>query len=59
MALVDGRRDDQVHLAVLVLEQHEDDPVGGRGALAGDRRGRRPRLTLHGGLGLKIIRYLI
>ena len=30
--LVDLRRDDQVHLAVLVLEQHEDDPVRGRRA---------------------------
>ena len=36
VGLVDGRRDDQVHLAVLVLEQHEDDALGGRGALAGD-----------------------
>ena len=37
VGLVDRRPDDQVHLAVLVLEQHEDDPVGGRRALPGDR----------------------
>ena len=34
--LVDGRRDDQVHLAMLVLEQHEDDAVRGRRPLARD-----------------------
>ena len=33
--LVDLRRDDQVHLAELVLEQHEDDAVRGRRPLAG------------------------
>src|SRR5829696_3452502 len=33
--LVDLRRDDQVHLPVLVFEQHEDDPVRSRRALAG------------------------
>ena len=37
MALVDLGRDDQVHLAELVLEQHEDDSVRGRRALARDR----------------------
>ena len=37
VALVDLRRDDQVHLAELVLEQHEDDPLRGRRALARDR----------------------
>ena len=37
VCLVDGRRDDQVHLAVLVLEEHEHDAVGSRWALAGDR----------------------
>ena len=36
VALVDRRRDDQVDGAALVLEQHEDDPLGGLGALAGD-----------------------
>ncbi len=36
VALVDRRRDDQVHLAELVLEQHEDDAVRGRRPLAGD-----------------------
>ena len=36
VALVDGRRDDQVDGAALVLEQHEDDPLGGLGTLAGD-----------------------
>ena len=36
VALVDGRRDDQVDRPPLVLEQHEDDPVRGRRALAGD-----------------------
>ena len=44
--LVDVRRDDEVHLAVLVLEQHEHDPVRGRRALTRDRhpreRDRRP-----------------
>ncbi len=34
--LVHGRRDDQVHLAELVLEQHEDDAFCGRRPLAGD-----------------------
>src|SRR5712692_723550 len=40
MSLVDRRPDDQVHLAVLVLEQHEDDAVGGRGPLPRDRQAR-------------------
>ena len=43
VALVDRRRDDQVHLAVLVLEQHEDDALRGRRALARDRHARRRR----------------
>ena len=38
--LVDLRRDDQVRLAVLVLEQHEDDAVRGRRPLARDRHAR-------------------
>ena len=38
--LVDGRRDDQVHVAELVLEQHEDDAVRGRRPLARDRHPR-------------------
>ena len=39
-ALVDRRRDDQVDLAVLVLEQHEDDAVRGRRALPRDGHAR-------------------
>jgi len=35
VALVDGRRDDQVDRAALVLEQDEGDAVGGLGTLAG------------------------
>ena len=38
--LVHRRRHDQVELAVLVLEQHEDDAVGRRGALARDDHAR-------------------
>ena len=38
--LVDLRGDDEVHLAVLVLEQHEDDAVRGRRALTGDGHAR-------------------
>ena len=38
--LVDLRRHDQVRLAVLVLEQHEDDAVRGRRPLARDRHAR-------------------
>ena len=34
--LVDRRRHDEVHLAVLVLEEHEHDPVRRGGPLAGD-----------------------
>src|SRR5215211_3205306 len=37
VALVDVLRNDQVHLAVLVLEQHEDDPLGRRRALPRNR----------------------
>ncbi len=46
-AVVDRRRHDQVDLAVFVFEQHEDDPVCGRGSLSGDRhsRERDPRLV--------------
>ena len=44
--LVDLLRDDEVHLAMLVLEQHEHDPLRGGGTLARDRhageRDRRP-----------------
>ena len=36
VAVVDRRRHDQVDGAALVFEQHEDDPLGGLGALAGD-----------------------
>ena len=43
--LVHRRRDDQVHLAGLVLEEHEDDPVGGRRPLAGDRHARHRDLA--------------
>ncbi len=50
MTVVDLRRDDQVHLPELVLEQHEDDSLGGRRALARDRhagdRDARPVLLL-------------
>src|SRR5690242_18775792 len=35
-AVVDARRDDQVHLPELVLEQHEDDAVRRRGSLPRD-----------------------
>src|SRR3990172_1230003 len=35
--LVHLRRDDQVHLTELVLEQHEDDALRRRRALTGDR----------------------
>jgi hypothetical protein len=38
--LVDVRRHDQVHLSVLVLEQHEDDSLRRRRALARDRHPR-------------------
>ncbi len=38
--LVDRRRHDQVDLSVLVLEEHEDDSVRGRRALAGDGHAR-------------------
>src|SRR5687768_14851686 len=38
--LVDLRRDDQVDLAELVLEEHEDDPVRGRRTLPRDREAR-------------------
>ena len=38
VALVDVRRDDQVDLAELVLEQHEDDALRGRRPLARDRQ---------------------
>ena len=41
VALVDGRRDDQVDRAELVLEQDEDDPLGGARAAGGRRPGRR------------------
>src|SRR5206468_7710816 len=37
VALVHRRRDDQVHLTQLVLEQHEDDALCGRGTLPCDR----------------------
>ena len=37
MPLVDVLRDDEVHLAVLVLEQHEHDPLRGRRPLPRDR----------------------
>ena len=40
MPLVHVLGDDQVDLAALVLEQHEDDPVGGRGPLPRDREAR-------------------
>src|SRR6188472_2154020 len=40
VALVDGRRDDEVDLAELVLHEHEDDAVRGRRALARDRHSR-------------------
>ena len=36
--VVDPRRDDQIHLAEFVLEQHEDDPVRCRGTLPGHRK---------------------
>src|SRR6266498_4143296 len=36
VALVHGGRHDEVHLGVLVLEEHEDDAVRSRGALARD-----------------------
>ena len=39
-ALDDRRRHDQVDRPPLVLEQHEDDPVGGRRPLAGDHHPR-------------------
>ena len=45
VALVHRRRDDQVHLAVLVLEQHEDDAVRGRGPLSGDGHPRHGHLS--------------
>jgi hypothetical protein len=35
MALVNGRGDDEVDRAALVLKQDEGDPIGGLGALAG------------------------
>src|SRR4029079_1114793 len=38
--LVHLRRDDEVHLPVLVLEEHEDDAVRGVRALAGDDKPR-------------------
>src|SRR6188472_2221009 len=38
--LVHLRRDDEVHLPVLVLEEHEDDAVRGGRALAGDDESR-------------------
>jgi hypothetical protein len=40
VALEDRGREDQVDRPGLVLEQHEDDALGGRRALAGDHQPR-------------------
>src|SRR5918996_194760 len=45
MAVVHLRRDDQVHLAELVLDQHEDDPLRGRRPLTGDGHSRERDAT--------------
>ena len=48
--LVDGRQDDHVGHAGLVLDQQEHDPLGGRRALAGDEHAGDARRSLPSGI---------